>query len=72
MRSSWLRLSSSDVGYQRYMNIFIATWVLLAVGLVSALPMIVMRVKNDTRNAPESPTCAVSLYFSDGNLALSN
>ncbi|CAL1696847.1 unnamed protein product [Somion occarium] len=41
-----------------YMNIFIATWVLLAVGLVSALPMIVMRVKNDTRNAPESPTCA--------------
>ncbi len=32
----------------RFMNIFISTWVLLVAGLVFALPMIHMRVKDTT------------------------
>lgn len=32
----------------RFMNIFISTWVLLVAGLLFALPMIHMRVKNHT------------------------
>ncbi len=31
-----------------YMNIFISTWVLLVSGLVFALPMLILRVKNHT------------------------
>ena len=37
----------------RYMNIFISTWVLLVAGLVFALPMIHMRVKETTDEADE-------------------
>ncbi|KAI0761154.1 MFS general substrate transporter [Trametes elegans] len=37
-----------------YMNIFISTWVLLVVGLVFALPMIHMRVKETTDEADET------------------
>ena len=36
-----------------YMNIFISTWVLLVAGLVFALPMIHMRVKDTTEEADE-------------------
>ena len=38
----------SDWQYYRFMNVFISTWVLLAAGLVFALPMIHLRVKNHT------------------------
>ena len=37
----------------RYMNIFISTWVLLAAGLICALPMIHMRVKDHTEPTDE-------------------
>ncbi|KAI0369867.1 MFS general substrate transporter [Pilatotrama ljubarskyi] len=37
-----------------YMNIFISTWVLLVAGLVFALPMIHMRVKDTTEDADET------------------
>ena len=37
-----------------YMNIFISTWVLLVAGLIFALPMIVMRVKDHTELVDEA------------------
>ncbi|EJF58842.1 MFS general substrate transporter [Dichomitus squalens] len=37
-----------------YMNIFISTWVLLVAGLIFALPMIHMRVKDTTEEADET------------------
>ena len=37
----------------RFMNIFISTWVLLVAGLVFALPMIHMRVKETTEESDE-------------------
>ncbi|KAF9219175.1 MFS general substrate transporter [Gyrodon lividus] len=40
-----------------YMNIFVSTWVLAAVGMVAALPMIYMRVKDHTD--PEDETMSV-------------
>ena len=36
------------------MNIFISTWVLLVAGLIFALPMIAMRVKDHTELADEA------------------
>ena len=39
---------------RRYMNIFISTWVLLVAGLVFALPMIHMRVKETTEESDET------------------
>ncbi|KXN84831.1 hypothetical protein AN958_12125 [Leucoagaricus sp. SymC.cos] len=36
-----------------YMNLFVSTWVLLAAGLVFALPLIAMRVKNHTEASDE-------------------
>ena len=40
--------------FDRYMNIFISTWVLLAAGLICTLPMIHLRVKNHTDLADET------------------
>lgn len=38
-----------------YMNIFISTWVLLIAGLLFALPMVHLRVKDHTDQADEAP-----------------
>ncbi|RPD70831.1 MFS general substrate transporter [Lentinus tigrinus ALCF2SS1-7] len=50
-----------------YMNIFISTWVLLVAGLVFALPMIHMRVKETTEEMDDlyvpSPRASLSLTF---------
>lgn len=37
-----------------YMNIFVSTWVLLVAGLIFALPMIHLRVKDHTELADET------------------
>ena len=39
---------------ERYMNMLISTWVLLAAGLVFAFPMIYSRVKNHTELEDET------------------
>lgn len=47
----------SDIPRHRlaaYMNIFISTWVLLAVGLICALPMLHLRVKDHTELEEET------------------
>jgi len=36
-----------------YMNIFVSTWVLLVAGLLFALPMLYLRVKNHTEPEDE-------------------
>lgn len=41
-------------GFCSYMNLFLSTWILLAVGLVCALPMIYLRVKEHTDIADET------------------
>ena len=41
-------------GFPRFMNIFISTWTLLAVGLLLALPMIHIRVKDHTELVEET------------------
>lgn len=57
-------MSNIDRGYDdcRFINMFISTWVLLVAGLVFALPMIHLRVKNHTDLADE--TLCVLLPFS--------
>ncbi|EIM91984.1 MFS general substrate transporter [Stereum hirsutum FP-91666 SS1] len=47
-----------------YMNIFISTWALLVAGLLFALPMIYLRVKNHTELADE----AVARMDDDGHI----
>lgn len=44
----------SHVATHRFMNMFISTWVLLVAGLIFALPMIHMRVKDTTEYADET------------------
>ena len=44
---------------ERYMNMLIATWVLLAAGLVFAFPMIYLRVKDHTELEDET----LCVYF---------
>lgn len=46
---------------------FISTWVLLVAGLVFALPMIHLRVKNHTDLADET-LCVLFLYYSHCDL----
>jgi hypothetical protein len=36
------------------MNIFISTWVILTIGLICALPMLIVRVKEHTELADET------------------
>jgi len=39
---------------RRYMNMFLSTWILLVAGLVFALPMIYLRVKDHTDVSDET------------------
>ncbi|TCD71410.1 hypothetical protein EIP91_010116 [Steccherinum ochraceum] len=41
-----------------YMNIFVSTWVLLVAGLICAIPMIYMRVKETNQRSEELPSDA--------------
>ena len=43
-----------DLHILAYMNIFISTWVLLTVGLILAIPMVMVRVKEHTDFADET------------------
>jgi hypothetical protein len=52
----------------RYMNMFISTWVLLVAGLVFALPMIYLRVKDTTSLADETMQVFVFLLFDSSAL----
>jgi hypothetical protein len=45
----------------RFMNIFLSTWTLLVAGLIFALPMIHLRVKNHTDL--EDETLYVNIHF---------
>ncbi|CAG8616291.1 15059_t:CDS:2 [Acaulospora colombiana] len=45
---SLYRVSLVNDGHKAYMNIFISTWVLLVAGLIFALPMLYLRVKEHT------------------------
>lgn len=47
----------------RFMNIFISTWTLLAVGLLLALPMIYIRVKDHTELVEETMYVHIYLVF---------
>ena len=42
-----------DLHLPAYMNIFVSTWVILTAGLIFALPMLIVRVKEHTDLAEE-------------------
>ena len=48
--------------WNRFMNMFVSTWVLLVAGLVFALPMIHMRVQDSSREMDE--LCVFAVVFS--------
>ena len=56
------RATSLTRRVRSYMNIFISTWVLLVAGLIFALPMIVMRVKDHTELVDEAVYVHSSSY----------
>ncbi len=41
-------------GLSRYMNMFLSTWVLLVAGLIFALPVMQIRIKNQTDLADDA------------------
>ena len=49
-----IRYSPQYAAGCRFINMFISTWTLLVAGLVFALPMIHLRVKNHTELADET------------------